>query len=164
MRPLPPAELPDQPPQPDQPDPPGPPAPAARWWHDQGVCQIYPRSFCDSNGSGSGEIAGILGKLNHLQALGVGVVWLSPIYRSPMADNGYDISDYRDLAPEFGTLANFDALVAALHARGIRQMLDQAVNHCSDQHPWFLQACLPRDDLHRASQRIFQHEAIPWTP
>ena len=112
------------------------------------VYQIYPRSFCDSNGDGIGDLAGILGKLDHLQALGVGVVWLSPIYRSPMVDNGYDISDYRDIAPEFGTLADFDALVAALHARGIRLMLDLVVNHCSDQHPWFLQACRSRDDPH----------------
>ncbi len=112
------------------------------------VYQIYPRSFCDSNGDGIGDLAGILGKLDHLQALGVGVVWLSPIYRSPMVDNGYDISDYRDIAPEFGTLADFDALVAALHARGIRLMLDLVVNHCSDQHPWFLQGSRSRDDPH----------------
>ena len=121
-------------------------SPAARWWHDQVVYQIYPRSFADSNGDGIGDLPGITARLDHLQALGVGVVWLSPVYRSPMADNGYDISDYRDIAPEFGTLADFDALVAALHARGIRLMMDLVVNHCSDQHPWFAQGRRSRDD------------------
>jgi len=119
--------------------------PDQRWWHDQVVYQIYPRSFADSNGDGIGDLPGILARLDHLVALGVGVVWLSPVYRSPMADNGYDISDYRDIAPEFGTLADFDALVAALHARGIRLVMDLVVNHCSDQHPWFAQGRQSRD-------------------
>ena len=119
--------------------------PAARWWHDQVVYQIYPRSFADSNGDGIGDLPGITAHLDHLQALGVGVLWLSPVYRSPMADNGYDISDYRDIAPEFGTLADFDALVAALHARGMRLMMDLVVNHCSDRHPWFEQGRQSRD-------------------
>lgn len=118
---------------------------AARWWHDQVVYQIYPRSFADSNGDGIGDLPGITARLDHLQALGVGIVWLSPVYRSPMADNGYDISDYRDIAPEFGTLADFDALVAALHARGMRLMMDLVVNHCSDQHAWFRQGRQSRD-------------------
>ncbi|OGB00818.1 MAG: glucohydrolase [Burkholderiales bacterium RIFCSPHIGHO2_12_FULL_69_20] len=118
---------------------------ASRWWHDQVVYQIYPRSFADSNGDGIGDLPGITAKLDHLQALGVGIVWLSPVYRSPMADNGYDISDYRDIAPEFGTLADFDALVAALHARGMRLMMDLVVNHCSDRHAWFQQGRQSRD-------------------
>ena len=117
-----------------------------RWWHDQVVYQIYPRSFCDSNGDGIGDLPGIVARLDHLQALGVGVVWLSPVYRSPMADNGYDISDYRDIAPEFGSLTDFDALVAALHARGIRLVMDLVLNHSSDQHPWFQQARQSRDN------------------
>jgi oligo-1,6-glucosidase len=120
--------------------------PAPRWWHDQVVYQIYPRSFCDSNGDGIGDLPGIVARLDHLQALGVGVVWLSPVYRSPMADNGYDISDYRDIAREFGTLADFDALVAALHVRGIRLVMDLVLNHSSDQHPWFQQARQSRDN------------------
>ena len=119
---------------------------AAPWWQDQTVYQIYPRSFADSNGDGIGDLPGITSRLGHLQALGVGVVWLSPVYCSPMADNGYDISDYRNIAPEFGTLADFDAMLAAMQARGIRLMMDLVVNHCSDQHPWFQQACLSRDN------------------
>jgi oligo-1,6-glucosidase len=117
----------------------------ASWWQDQVAYQIYPRSFADSNGDGIGDLPGILGRLDHLQALGVGIVWLSPVYRSPMADNGYDISDYRDIAPEFGTLADFDALVAGLKARGMRLMMDLVVNHCSDQHAWFAQGRQSRD-------------------
>ena len=109
------------------------------WWQTEVVYQIYPRSFADSNGDGIGDLPGITARIDHLVALGVGVVWLSPVYRSPMADNGYDISDYCDIAPEFGTLADFDALTAALHARGIKLVMDLVVNHCSDQHPWFEQ-------------------------
>ncbi len=119
--------------------------PPAKWWHDQVVYQIYPRSFADSNGDGIGDLPGITAHLDHLQALGVGVAWLSPVYCSPMADNGYDISDYRDIAPEFGTLADFDTLVAALHARGMRLLMDLVVNHCSDQHPWFADGRQSRD-------------------
>jgi len=109
------------------------------WWQTEVVYQIYPRSFADSNGDGIGDLPGITARIDHLVALGVGVVWLSPVYRSPMADNGYDISDYCDIAPEFGTLADFDALTTALHARGIKLVMDLVVNHCSDQHPWFEQ-------------------------
>ena len=110
------------------------------------VYQIYPRSFCDSNGDGIGDLPGITAKLDHLQALGVNVVWLSPIYASPQDDNGYDISDYRAIAPEFGTLADFDAMLAAMHARGIRLMMDLVVNHSSDEHAWFKQARSSRDN------------------
>ena len=116
------------------------------WWQDQTAYQIYPRSFADSNGDGIGDLPGITSRLDHLQALGVGVLWLSPVCRSPMADNGYDISDCRDIAPEFGTLAGFDAMLAAMHQRGIRLMMDLVVNHCSDQHPWFQQGRLSRDN------------------
>ena len=120
-------------------------AAAGRWWHDQVVYQIYPRSFADSNGDGIGDLPGITAHIGHLVALGVGVVWLSPVYASPMADNGYDISDYRAIAPEFGSLADFDALVAALHAAGIRLVMDLVVNHCSDQHAWFQEGRQFRD-------------------
>ncbi|WP_319025402.1 glycoside hydrolase family 13 protein [Rhizobium terrae] len=111
-----------------------------KWWHTATIYQIYPRSFCDLNGDGIGDIAGIASKLDYLKSLGIDVIWLSPIYKSPMDDNGYDISDYRDIAPEFGTLADFDHLVAEARKRGIGIMLDLVVNHTSDEHPWFLES------------------------
>ncbi|MEY8878438.1 MAG: alpha-glucosidase [Leptothrix sp. (in: b-proteobacteria)] len=116
------------------------------WWKESVVYQIYPRSFCDSNGDGIGDLPGITSRLDHLKALGIDVVWLSPVYRSPQDDNGYDISDYRDIAPEFGTLADFDTLLAGLHARGIKLVMDLVVNHSSDEHAWFQQARQSRDN------------------
>jgi len=110
------------------------------WWKSATGYQIYPRSFCDSNGDGIGDIPGITSRLDHLADLGVGFIWLSPVYRSPMADNGYDISDYRDIAPEFGTLADMDALIAEARARDIGIVMDLVVNHSSDEHPWFQSA------------------------
>jgi oligo-1,6-glucosidase len=101
------------------------------------IYQIYPRSFADSNGDGVGDLRGILGKVDYLADLGVGAVWLSPIYASPHEDNGYDISDYYAIDPVFGTLEDFDELLAALHERGIRLIMDLVVNHTSDEHPWF---------------------------
>ena len=109
-------------------------------WRSQVVYQIYPRSFCDSNGDGIGDLPGITSRLDYLKQLGVGVVWLSPIYASPNDDNGYDISDYRAIMQEFGTMADFDAMLAAMHSRGIRLMMDLVVNHTSDEHVWFQQA------------------------
>lgn len=111
-----------------------------KWWHTATVYQIYPRSFADSNGDGIGDLPGITSKLDYLKNLGIDVIWLSPIYKSPMDDNGYDISDYRDIAPEFGTLADFDRLIAEARKRGIGIVLDLVVNHTSDEHPWFLEA------------------------
>ncbi|MBB3350959.1 oligo-1,6-glucosidase [Rhizobium sp. BK049] len=111
-----------------------------KWWHTATVYQVYPRSFCDCNGDGIGDIPGITSKLDYLKKLGIDIIWLSPIYRSPMDDNGYDISDYRDIAPEFGTLADFDQLVAKARERGIGIMLDLVVNLTSDEHPWFVQS------------------------
>ncbi|WP_310462315.1 alpha-glucosidase [Sphaerotilus sp.] len=116
------------------------------WWKQSVVYQIYPRSFCDSNGDGVGDLPGITSKLDHLQALGVDVVWLSPVYASPQDDNGYDISDYRAIAPEFGTMAEFDEMLAQMHARGIRLMMDLVVNHSSDEHAWFREARKSRDN------------------
>jgi oligo-1,6-glucosidase len=113
---------------------------ATAWWKDAVVYQIYPRSFCDSNGDGIGDLPGITSKLGYLQQLGVDVVWLSPVYRSPNDDNGYDISDYRAIMEEFGTMADFDAMLDGMHARGIRLMMDLVVNHTSDEHVWFQQA------------------------
>ncbi len=110
------------------------------WWKEAVVYQIYPRSFADSNGDGIGDIRGIIDKLDYLRDLGVGVVWLSPVYRSPNDDNGYDISDYRDIDPDFGTLADWDEMVAGMHERGIKLVMDLVVNHSSDEHPWFVSA------------------------
>jgi len=107
------------------------------WWSDAVVYQIYPRSFADSNGDGVGDIGGIRARLDHLADLGVDVVWLSPIYASPQFDNGYDISDYRTLAPEFGTLDEFDALLDEMHERGMKLVMDLVVNHTSHEHAWF---------------------------
>ena len=110
------------------------------WWTSAVVYQVYPRSFADSDGDGIGDLQGIRGRLDHLADLGVDVVWLSPVYRSPQDDNGYDISDYRDVDPAFGTLADFDELLADAHARGIKVVMDLVVNHTSDEHPWFVES------------------------
>ena len=107
------------------------------WWRHAVVYQVYPRSFQDSDGDGVGDLPGLLSRLDYLDALGVDVVWLSPVYRSPQDDNGYDVSDYQDIDPLFGTLADVDALVAGLHSRGMRLVMDLVVNHTSDEHPWF---------------------------
>ncbi|SDG81840.1 glycoside hydrolase family 13 protein [Klenkia brasiliensis] len=115
-------------------------SPTPPWWTSAVVYQVYPRSFADSDGDGVGDINGIRGKLDHLADLGVDVVWLSPVYRSPQDDNGYDISDYRDVDPVFGTLADLDALVAEAHERGIKVVMDLVVNHTSDEHPWFVES------------------------
>ena len=115
------------------------------WWKTATGYQIYPRSFCDSNGDGIGDIPGIISKLDHLADLGIGFIWLSPVYASPMRDNGYDIADYYAIAPEFGTLADFDALVDGARARDIRIVMDLVVNHCSSDHDWFRRACASRD-------------------
>ena len=110
------------------------------WWRDGIFYQIYPRSFQDSNGDGVGDIAGIIDRLPYLVALGVDAVWLSPIFPSPMADFGYDISDYTGIDPLFGTMEDFDALVDAAHAAGLKIILDLVPNHTSDQHPWFIES------------------------
>ncbi|MFK8082464.1 MAG: alpha-glucosidase [Granulosicoccus sp.] len=119
--------------------------PSTPWWKAATGYQIYPRSFCDSNGDGIGDIPGIISKLEHLQDLGIGFIWLSPVYASPMRDNGYDISDYYAIAPEFGTLADFDKLVVEARKRDIRIVMDLVVNHCSSDHDWFQKACASRD-------------------
>jgi oligo-1,6-glucosidase len=118
-------------------------------WRRWVVYQVYPRSFADSNGDGVGDLPGVLAHLDHLQHLGVDVVWMSPVYRSPMDDNGYDISDYTDIDPLFGTLADLDELIAALHARGMRLVMDLVVNHTSDEHPWFTESRSSRDNPKR---------------
>jgi oligo-1,6-glucosidase len=118
-------------------------------WRRWVVYQIYPRSFADADGDGVGDLRGVLAHVDHLERLGVDVVWLSPVYRSPMDDNGYDISDYDDVDPLFGTLADLDELTAALHARGIRLVMDLVVNHTSDEHPWFVESRSSRDNPKR---------------
>ena len=121
----------------------------AAWWKSAVVYQIYPRSFADSNGDGFGDLGGIIGRLDYLRALGVDVIWLSPIYRSPQADNGYDISDYRDIDPLFGSLAEFDVLLAKVHELGMKLVMDLVVNHTSDEHPWFAESRSSRDNPKR---------------
>lgn len=119
------------------------------WWKSAVVYQIWPRSFQDSDGDGIGDLRGILRRLDHLERLGVDVVWLSPVYRSPHADNGYDISDYEDIDPVFGTLGDLDELIAALHARGMKLVMDLIVNHTSDEHAWFEESRASRDSAKR---------------
>ena len=121
----------------------------ADWWRRAVVYQIYPRSFQDTSGDGVGDIPGITRRLDHLDALGVDVVWLSPVYRSPQDDNGYDISDYEDIDPLFGSLDDLDELIAGLHSRGMRLMMDLVVNHTSDEHDWFRSSRSSKDDPKR---------------
>ncbi|WP_306209810.1 alpha-glucosidase [Actinoplanes sp. RD1] len=110
------------------------------WWHSAVVYQIYPRSFADADGDGMGDLRGIIDHLDHIAGLGVDVLWLSPVYPSPQDDNGYDISDYQDIEPVFGTLADFDELLAGVHDRGMKLIMDLVVNHSSDEHPWFVES------------------------
>jgi oligo-1,6-glucosidase len=122
---------------------------AEPWWKTAVVYQIYPRSFADSDGDGIGDLPGIAARLDHLVRLGVDVLWLSPVYPSPQDDAGYDISDYQDIEPTFGTLADFDALVLALHERGMKLVMDLVVNHTSDEHPWFAESRSSADSPRR---------------
>ena len=119
------------------------------WWEAATVYQIYPRSFADSNGDGIGDLNGIAGRLDYLVALGIDAIWISPIFPSPMADFGYDVADYTGVDPRFGTLADFDALLAKAHAKGLRVLLDFVPNHSSDRHPWFVASRSSRDDPKR---------------
>ncbi|KHT46748.1 glycoside hydrolase family 13 protein [Vibrio sinaloensis] len=120
-----------------------------RWWHNSVVYQIYPRSFNDANGDGIGDIPGIIDKLDYIAELGANVIWLSPVYQSPMDDNGYDISDYQKIAPEFGTMADMDRLIAEADKRGIKIVMDLVVNHTSDEHPWFIESRSSKDSPKR---------------
>ena len=120
-----------------------------RWYKDAVVYQIYPRSFCDSNGDGIGDLRGIISKLDYIKNLGVNAVWLSPIYKSPNDDNGYDISNYRDIMDEFGTMADFDEMLAGMHERGIKLIMDLVANHTSDEHEWFVKSRESKDNPYR---------------
>jgi oligo-1,6-glucosidase len=119
------------------------------WWRRAVVYQVYPRSFADSNGDGIGDLPGLLSRLDYLASLGVDAVWISPFYRSPQDDNGYDISDYQDVDPMFGTLADVDALIAGLHERGMKLIIDVVLNHTSDEHPWFTESRSSKDSPKR---------------
>lgn len=120
-----------------------------RWWHNSVVYQIYPRSFCDSNNDGIGDLQGIISKLDYLTTLGIDVIWLSPVYQSPMDDNGYDISDYQAIAAEFGSMDDMRELMQKAEQRGIKIVMDLVVNHTSDEHPWFVEAKNNKDSEYR---------------
>lgn len=119
------------------------------WWKEAAVYQVYPRSFRDSNGDGIGDLPGVMEKLPYLKELGIDVVWLSPVYPSPNCDNGYDICNYKDIMPEFGTMADFDRLLKEAHRLGLRLVLDLVVNHTSDEHPWFVRSRESRENPYR---------------
>ena len=119
------------------------------WWKEAVIYQIYPRSFMDSNGDGIGDLKGITSRLDYLKYLGIDVIWLSPIYKSPNDDNGYDISDYRAIMDEFGTMDDFDEMLAEAHKRGIRIVMDLVVNHTSDEHKWFMESRKSKDNEYR---------------
>jgi alpha-glucosidase len=111
-----------------------------QWWKEAVAYQVYPRSFNDANNDGIGDLRGVINKLDYLQNLGIDVIWLSPMYKSPNDDNGYDISDYQNIMDEFGTMVDFDELLTSIHARGMKLILDLVVNHTSDEHPWFIES------------------------
>lgn len=119
------------------------------WWKEAVVYQIYPRSFMDSNGDGIGDLRGITERLDYLKDLGVDVIWICPMFKSPNDDNGYDISDYQEIMDQFGNMADFDNLLAAIHERGMRLILDLVVNHTSDEHPWFIESRSSKDNPKR---------------
>ncbi|MBQ9594124.1 MAG: alpha-glucosidase, partial [Lachnospiraceae bacterium] len=135
------------------------------WWKEAAFYQVYPRSFADSNGDGIGDLRGIIGRLDYLKNLGVNAVWLSPIYDSPNDDNGYDIRDYRKIMTEFGTMEDFDELLAGLHARGMKLIMDLVVNHTSDEHAWFQEALRDPQSKYRDYYFLREGEEIPnnWT-
>ena len=120
-----------------------------KWWKEAVVYQIYPRSFKDSDGDGIGDLKGIISKLDYIKSLGIDVVWLNPIYSSPNDDNGYDVSDYRNIMKDFGTMADFDSLITDMHKRGIKLVMDLVVNHSSDEHEWFKQSRSSRTNPYR---------------
>jgi len=120
-----------------------------KWWKESVAYQIYPRSFMDSNGDGIGDIQGIISKLDYLKNLGIDLIWVCPIYKSPNDDNGYDISDYKDILSEFGSMNDFDQLLDEVHARGMKLIMDLVINHTSDEHPWFIEARSSKENKYR---------------
>ena len=131
------------------------------WWKAKSVYQIYPKSFLDTNGSGTGDLRGIIGKLDYIKSLGVGAIWLTPVYVSPMVDNGYDIADYTAIDPRFGTLDDFDALIAEAKARDIKIVMDLVFNHTSDRHEWFLESKSSKTNP-KADWYIWRDEKTNW--
>lgn len=119
------------------------------WWKNSVIYQIYPRSFADSNGDGIGDLNGITEHLDYIKELGADIIWLSPVYQSPNDDNGYDISDYQEIMEEFGTMEDFDRMLAAMHERGLKLVMDLVVNHTSDEHRWFMESRSSRDNAYR---------------
>ena len=124
------------------------------WWKEAVIYQIYPRSFMDSNGDGIGDLKGITSRLDYLKELGIDIIWLSPVYESPNDDNGYDISDYQAIMSDFGTMEDFDEMLAEAHKRGIKILMDLVVNHTSDEHPWFVES--------RKSEKNEYHDYYIW--
>ena len=118
----------------------------AKWWQKAVIYQIYPRSFQDSNGDGIGDLNGIVQRLDYLEKLGIDAIWLSPVYRSPQDDNGYDISDYQDIEPMFGSLDDMERLIHEAKKRNIRIIMDLVLNHSSDEHRWFIEAKKSKDN------------------
>src|SRR4051812_41886796 len=133
----------------------------AEWWKSAVVYQVYPRSFADADGDGVGDLRGLLAHLDYIADLGVDVVWLSPVYRSPQEDNGYDISDYQEVDALFGSLDDLDDVIGAVHRRGMRLIMDLVVNHTSDEHPWFVDSRRARDSAR--ADWYFWRDARPGT-
>ena len=119
------------------------------WWKEAIAYQVYPRSFNDTNNDGIGDLKGVIEKLDYLDDLGIDVIWLSPMYKSPNDDNGYDISDYKDIMDEFGTMEDFDQLLYEVHQRDMKLILDLVVNHTSDEHQWFIESKSSKDNPKR---------------
>ena len=137
-----------------------------KWWQNSVVYQIYPKSFQDSNNDGIGDLPGITSRIGYLKKLGIDIIWLSPVYQSPNVDNGYDISDYRAIQPDFGNMADFDKLLKTAHENGIKIMMDLVVNHTSDQHKWFKESCKgkdnPKRDYYIWRDPVDGHEPTDW--
>ena len=116
------------------------------WYKEMSVYQIWPRSFCDGNGDGIGDLKGVMSKLDYIKSLGVDAIWFSPLYKSPQHDYGYDIADYRDIAPEYGTLEEFKELLDAAHSKGLKVIMDLVINHTSNEHEWFIESKKGKDN------------------
>ena len=119
-----------------------------KWWQKTNVYQVYPKSFLDTTGSGTGDLNGVTEKLDYLKTLGTGAIWLTPVYPSPMVDNGYDIADFTGIDPSYGTMADMERLIEEADRRGIKIVMDLVYNHSSDQHPWFIDSASSRDSEH----------------
>ena len=133
------------------------------WWRGAVIYQIYPRSFQDSNGDGIGDLSGIIHRLEHIARLGVDAIWISPFFRSPMLDFGYDVSDYRDVDPMFGSLGDFDALIKRAHDLGLKVLIDLVISHTSDQHAWFQESRASRENA-RADWYVWADAKADGTP